>query len=171
MQPENTTVNRPPDHPSEQIAKLTPAQAQDLFQMKVAEIQKTSGCDYVTAFNRAKILNQQLFAQIGEDKGVSTPERIKADSFTLGNTSEIPPFPVFNPPTKTLLGLPADADQTEYETAWRATRGITTPRDSQAIWKMLSALWGGRKSGEPKLMIERFMKERFPLLASSVSNS
>jgi hypothetical protein len=148
-------------HPNN-VNPPSPQEATDLFAMKVEEIEHAYKCDYQTAFARAKLQNKDLVEAMAAGNK-------KEKDLVLGN--DTPPVPVFGVQTKTMLGLPADADEQECEVAWQATHGVTTPRDNQAIWKMLSALWQGRKADQPRLMVERFMKERFPLLASQVSTT
>ncbi|TAL06142.1 MAG: hypothetical protein EPO07_02320 [Verrucomicrobia bacterium] len=158
------------------ISKLTPDEASQLFNQAVDETQRGAGIGYKQAFERAKSLYKDLWARVIEGNRPVTYET-RAASLALGNDG-IPPEPVFAPPMLTLLGLPADADTLEERTAWRATKGVTTPRDSAAIKQALFDLWRGRlaaqKSGRvTDAEVELKMKERFPLLypvASTVSN-
>ena len=157
----------------------SPEDAAKLFAIKVEEIEHAYQCDYQTAFARAKLLNKDLVAamaagnkQLTNDNNVTGATFTPPDKKDLALGNDIPPAPVFGPQTKALLGLPGDADQQECEAAWKATRGATTPRDAQAIWKSLSALWSGRlaaqSTGNTKTATELFMKDRFPVLAQFV---
>ncbi|MFO1487846.1 MAG: hypothetical protein U1F65_05150 [Verrucomicrobiota bacterium] len=169
-----------PDQTTEFIAGLTPAQANDLFLAEVSRIERETGTDYATAFARAKLLNKRLFEQIGTDRVVTGSSvytskggqmvLVEKDGkpVSLGNDSTPP---IFGPQIKTLLGLPADADQTECEVAWRANGGTASPRKDEFIWRALSGLMEGRAGGKANALTKNQMAERYPLLAAALSKT
>jgi len=170
----NSTANPNMNTPGLDVSQLTRSEASELFAMHVEEIQKATGCDYNTAVNRAKILHKPLVARMNDASAPLTAPRQPSPAESTALANAISPAPVFAPQIKMLLGLPADATDQECNVAWTATKGILTPRASQAIWRLLSALMRGQMGAErgggsvSDASVELKMKERYPQLANEV---
>lgn len=168
-------------NPSEAIAKLTPAEAQQMWQSEVSAIQRRDGCDYSTAFQRAKILNKQLADKIFTKSGKpGLPTGSIVDPYVAiansgASTTGDAKIPIPSPGAKKFLGLPTDADKNEFEAAWKANHGLTQPRNNLAIWNALKNLWVGRHSAGAQFNMaaaqfkaDAEMASRYPDLARSV---
>jgi hypothetical protein len=180
IQPEDAP-NLHHQFPDERIKNLTPDQANQLWQSEVSRIQKHDGCDYSTAFQRAKILNPQLAAKVFTKPGkTGLPSGSILDPYAAVANAGDPAaaaakVPIPSPGAKTFLGLPTDADQQEFRTAWEANNGLTQPRNHQAIWNALKNLWTGRYSAGSQFNLADAafkaaseMVTRYPDLARSI---
>lgn len=167
------TPSRPPTRKNTMIpndfdfSKLTPAEAQQLLLSETTIIERQSGLPYLEALNQARRLNPKLVERISGE--VVTTNRNSSDTVTLGNVEGVPSAPVFGPGMKATLGLSMDADEQECQAAWAATKGITSPVDGPAVWRILNRLWSGRLQGQKSpASVEIVVADKHPEAARRV---
>lgn len=161
--PNTTTPMNPIDY-----SHLSPADASTLFQSKVDLIQRQQGCDLMTAWKRAELEFPELYKRVEAGTGKAGITAAQA----LANEKALNAVPVAGPQLKTLLGLPADADDEEVKAAWRANKGQSVERDSKAILAAMRAVWSGRLYADPEkrnasyfsTLVGNKLRERFPIL-------
>jgi hypothetical protein len=136
------------------ISKVTPEQAGRMLSDRAAQLEKSGRGSYEQCFASAKLLRPDLVARMSETS--------KAAAGNVALSNDLPSEPAPNPQNKALLGLPADATQDEFSAAWKATRGITSPRNSVAIFSALVSLMMGKDANRTAATSRA--RERYPLL-------
>jgi hypothetical protein len=139
------------------ISQVTPEQAGRMLNDRAEQVERNGRGSYEQCFASAKLLRPDLVARMSEANNTS-----KAAAANVALSNDLPSEPVANPQNKMLLGLPADATSDEFSTAWKATRGFTSPRNSLAIFSALVSLMMGKDVNRTTATSRA--RERYPLL-------
>lgn len=159
-------------------SKLSPADARSLLLSETTLIERGEGLGYSDALSQARLRNPKLVAALGSDVVVTNNNNIQVSNPLALSNASFPLSPnTFTSAQNTQLGLSEDADTDESKAAYDANKGFTSPRDSKAIWRALTALWSGRQASVLRThrMDSRFssgmaVAKRHPALARESGN-